>query len=117
MPLTEYLLIALLAAVLTGAGALLKAVRQAIEGYEDESGFHFGPTPAWVILLGPIAEVPSTAYAPDTSARANPPAEVKPEGRNILGSKPPMLPADLQAEDLKPQSDKSSQASAGTETT
>jgi hypothetical protein len=100
----DYLLIAFSAVLLLGGVALITAVGKATEGYEDEFGFHAGPTPAW-ILLGP-ASAPATAYTPDASTRAcvpEAPAAQQPEARTIRGSKPPMLPADLQADDLHPR--------------
>ena len=101
----DYLLIAFSAVFLLGSVALITATGKATEGYEDEFGFHAGPTPAW-ILLGPTP-APGTAYAPDASARAcvpeDPTASQQPEARTIRGSKPPMLPADLQADDLNPR--------------
>lgn len=100
----DYLLIAITTVFLIGGWALIKAAREATDGYEDDLGFHAGATPA-LVLLGPLAP-PATAYAPDDSARASVPAETvakQPEARTILGSKPPMLPADLQADDLNPR--------------
>lgn len=100
----DYLLIALASGFLLGGLALIATARAAKDGYEDDFGFHAGPTPAW-LTLGP-AMAPSTVYTPDTSARASVPEEPtakQPEGRTILGSKPPMLPADLQADDLNPR--------------
>ncbi len=100
----DYLLIAITTVFLIGGWALIKAAQDATDGYEDEVGFHTGATPA-IVLLGPIA-APTVAYAPDASARAavpDEPAAKQPEARTILGSKPPMLPADLQADDLNPR--------------
>jgi hypothetical protein len=31
--------------ILAGFGTVDRALKRAPEGYEDESGFHFGPTP------------------------------------------------------------------------
>lgn len=104
MLLIDYLLIATIACFLVGGWALIKAVRSATDGYEDEFGFHAGPTPAWV-LLSPFA-TPASTYAPDAPARASVPDDPtarEPEARTIRGSKPPMLPADLQADDLNPR--------------
>ncbi len=100
----DYLLIAISAVLLLGGGVLIAVASKATDGYEDEFGFHAGATPAWV-LLGPAA-TPNTAFAPDDSVRAavpDEPAAKQPEARTIRGSKPPMLPADLQADDLNPR--------------
>lgn len=100
----DYLLIVITATFVIGGGMLIKAAREATDGYENEFGFHAGATPAWV-MDGPVA-TPTTAYAPDTSVRASVPDEPsakQPEARTIRGSKPPMLPADLQADDLNPR--------------
>lgn len=100
----DYLLIAVSAVLLLGGVVVITAASKATDGYEDEFGFHAGATPAWV-LLGPVA-TPATVYAPDSSARASVPDEPtakQPEARAIRGSKPPMLPADLQADDLNPR--------------
>jgi hypothetical protein len=108
----DYLLIAVSAVLLLGGVVLITAASKATDGYEDEFGFHAGPTPAW-ILLGPAA-TPSTAYAPDASARASMPEDPtarQPEARTIRGSKPPMLPADLQANDLNPHTPQRHEAS------
>lgn len=100
----DYLLISITTVFLFGGWALIRAARVATDGYEDEWGYHAGSTPAW-ILLGP-APAPTTAYVPDASTRAcvpEAPAAQQPEARTIRGSKPPMLPADLQADDLNPR--------------
>ncbi|RXK55324.1 hypothetical protein ESB00_05345 [Oleiharenicola lentus] len=100
MTLSVFLILTFAALVLTSSGSFIHAIRHAMEGYEDEVGFHFGPTPA-TLFLSPAPTVPSTPFLPDNTERASPPSDVKPEGRKILGSKPPMLPVELQAEDLK----------------
>jgi hypothetical protein len=108
----DYLLIAIAAVILIGGWALISAARAATDGYEDELGFHAGATPAWIVL-GP-AKAPITAYTPDASARASVPEDSTaqpPEGRTIRGSKPPMLPADLQADDLNPRPPQQREAS------
>ena len=74
-----------------------------------------GPTPAY-LFRRPAPVAFASPFVPEASVRAEPPAEIKPEGRSIVGSKPPMLPAELQAEDLKSQPGKSSEAAAGSET-
>lgn len=112
MILPEFFLYSLLALVVASASALFRAIHRAREGYEDEFGFHLGSTPAF-LFLHPAPVAFSSPFVPDAPTRAEPPLEAKPEGRTILGSKPPMLPADLQAEDLKKQTGQSSEASAG----
>jgi hypothetical protein len=111
MTLSLFLLLTLAALLLTSGGSFLHALQHAIEGYEDEAGFHFGPTPA-ALFLFPAPTTSPAPFLPDNSERAMMSQETKPEGRQILGSKPPMLPADLQAEDLKPSSGNSIESPA-----
>ncbi len=111
MTFDVFLLLTLSALLLCAGGSFLHAIRHAMEGYEDEVGFHFGATPA-ALFLSPAPISPPTPFAPDTAERAMPPQENKPSGRHILGSKPPMLPAELQAEDLKPSSGNSAETPA-----
>ncbi len=114
MILTSYLLIAVLAMMVAGGATLLRAIQLALDGYEDELGFHLGPPPVF-LFLHPAPVIYATPFAPDSSMRAEPALVAKPEERTILGSKPPMLPTDLQAEDLKKPTGHSSEAPTGSE--
>jgi hypothetical protein len=95
----DYLLTATMTFMVFGSWILIINARRAVDGFEDAFGFHFGIPPA-ITSLYPSAEM-AAAYAPDESARAAVPPSPTP--RRNAGSKPPMLPATLEVEDLNPR--------------
>lgn len=99
MTTAEYLLAGLAVFLLVGGGTLFTSVMRAAEGFEDEYGFHFGLTPALMVLYP--QSVTTLAYVPAEPVRAEVPDAPKP--RRNAGSKPPMLPANLEADDLNPR--------------
>ncbi len=99
MTTVEYLLAGFATIVLIGSWTLLTNILRAVEGYEDEFGFHFGLTPA-IFAHYPMPAAP-VAYKPADAARAEVPDA--PQPRRNAGSKPPMLPVNLDAEDLHPR--------------
>lgn len=95
----DYLLTATMTFMVFGSWILIINARRAVDGFEDAFGFHFGIPPA-ITSLYPSAD-PAVAYAPDESARAAVPQAPTP--RRNAGSKPPMLPATLEVDDLNPR--------------
>jgi hypothetical protein len=98
MDLTQYLSATLLLLIITGCWMLFHAARNAIEGYQDELGFHFGPTPLSFSFYSASGSffhdsVGSTLKAAGKSAKRP----------RTSGSKPPMLPEGLNIDDLNPQ--------------
>lgn len=100
-----------------GCWILFTSARRSVEGYEDEFGFHFGIAPPLTSLYSALAQA---AYLPAELVRAVVPPVSK--RRRKAGSKPPMLPTNLQVDDLNPrpasksqphQSEKSKKAQSG----
>lgn len=95
----------------TGCWIIVIAARHAVDGFEDEFGFHLGVAPPITSLYPVIAR---SAYIPAALARAVLPAS--PKRRRKAGSKPPMLPPNMKVEDLnprpasRPQPDKSAES-------
>ncbi|HEY8993780.1 MAG TPA: hypothetical protein VIM71_03770 [Lacunisphaera sp.] len=81
-----------------GCWVLFITARHAVDGFEDDFGFHLGIAPP-VTSLYPVAT--QLAFAPAELARAMLPAS--PKRRRKAGSKPPMLPANLDVGDLNPR--------------
>ena len=98
MDLIQYLTASLLLIVMIGGWTFIHAIQRAIEGYQDELGFHFGPTPPAYSFFTSQA---SSLYDPPDSTE-KPKAE-KAKRRQSAGSKPPMLPEGMLVDDLNPQ--------------
>ncbi|HEX2898397.1 MAG TPA: hypothetical protein VHS96_01635 [Bacteroidia bacterium] len=82
-----------------GIVTLLTGLRNAMDGFEDAFGFHFGITPA-VDSLFPSASQSFTVFEPASIPRAAVPRFFK--SRRKSASKPPLLPTNLDAKDLNP---------------
>jgi hypothetical protein len=105
MTYADYLLTALASFIAIGSWTLFTSARAAVDGFEDEFGFHFGITPPLAALYPALVQ---SAYFPAELARAAVPTLTK--KRRKSGSKPPMLPTDLHVDDLNPQPASKAQA-------
>jgi hypothetical protein len=96
----DYLLAGFLTIMAVGAFTLVVSAQSALDGFEDMLGFHFGIAPAVTSLFSIFPEA-GLAYEPAYVATAAVPSSVK--GRRKSGSKPPLLPTNLDIADLKPR--------------
>jgi hypothetical protein len=94
----DSLLIGFMALFAIGCWILFTAARHAVEGFEDEFGFHLGVAPPITSLYPALTQ---SLYSPAELARALVPS--LPKRRRKAGSKPPMLPANLNVADLNPR--------------
>jgi hypothetical protein len=92
----DYLLTSFVAFAATAAWTLFIAARHAVDGFEDEFGFHLGVAPPITSLYPALGQ---SVYAPAELLRAVVPA--LPKRRRKRGTKPPMLPANLNVDDLR----------------
>jgi hypothetical protein len=96
----DYLLAGFLTIMAMGACTLIVSAQHALEGFEDMLGFHFGAAPAVTSLFSAFPGA-GLAYEPASAARAAVPSSAK--SRRKSGSKPPLLPTNLDIADLKPR--------------
>jgi len=93
MDLIQYLSASLLLLLMIGGWTLIHATQRAIEGYQDEFGFHFGPTP----LACSFFSNQESFDSPEKSTTK------KTKLSRSTGSKPPMLPEGMMVDDLNPR--------------
>jgi hypothetical protein len=99
----EYLISGFLAVMAAGTWALMNAIGQADDGFQNEYGFQVGIAPPVLSLY------PRPVYAPAAPARAVVPEITHQKSpRRPQNSKPPMLPVDLRVTDLNPSTERKS---------
>jgi hypothetical protein len=96
MTTVDYLLTSFAAFIAMTFWTLVTAVRRAVDGFEDEFGFHLGVAPPVTSLYPALGQ---SAYTPAEMARARVPTVTK--RRRKRGTKPPMLPVNLDTSDLR----------------